>query len=771
MRTTATRRIASLLVAGLIIGVPALGTSALRDASAQTEVPPILADSLEAIDQLVLKAGEHCQLKDAADDETETNIELPIVKCNDGLPSSSGGANGIPVPVAYNSNAADDDSAGLPRPADETQRTEKIATFDLQPDEAGDRVTLDINVTMPASAGIAQEYEQPWNLTKAPRGGFPVIVLMHGCCGGDKTSWEAPIVDGGAEGAEGEKWHQSNAWFAARGYVVITYTARGFRNANEQGSTGTTQLDSRSYEINDYQYLVGLLADHDHSRRAAGLKPIFNVNPRKVAAVGGSYGGGFAWLAMTDPRWKSPVSRLPVRLAAAVPRYGWTDLVEALVPSGHYLEHDHETGKTIIPSISIPDAPSRSPIGVEKQSIVSLLYSSGNLKDRGHTTFPAWLDSAYQRLQAGEPYDGDPELEQVVDWFLADRSAYYQKRFWARVARGLRVPAFIAATWTDPLFTAGESGVRFYNKLKKMVPRYPMQMYLGDYQHFTANKTTEWADMCGKDHHVCRLEDYRTAVGALNLNRAPERVRLGVNTRMNRFLDHYLRGKGRIPKREVRATTTICAANASEGFPVGEPGIEYRAPSWRALAPNTKRFGWQTGGALSSTASSTALDNHATESDPGFRFTQTNKCFTTASSDAVPGVVQFESEPIAEKFTMLGLPSVKLTYSVTSAEGDYWIAARLFDKAPDGTITMVTRGVCKVNIAAAPDVDCSIFELWGNAWTFDKDHTVLLEVTQSDTPMFRKSNFPSSVTFEGEGTVAELKLPITSEALRRDFRD
>lgn len=253
MRTTATRRIASLLVAGLIIGVPALGTSALRDASAQTEVPPILADSLEAIDQLVLKAGEHCQLKDAADDETETNIELPIVKCNDGLPSSSGGANGIPVPVAYNSNAADDDSAGLPRPADETQRTEKIATFDLQPDEAGDRVTLDINVTMPASAGIAQEYEQPWNLTKAPRGGFPVIVLMHGCCGGDKTSWEAPIVDGGAEGAEGEKWHQSNAWFAARGYVVITYTARGFRNANEQGSTGTTQLDSRSYEINDYQ--------------------------------------------------------------------------------------------------------------------------------------------------------------------------------------------------------------------------------------------------------------------------------------------------------------------------------------------------------------------------------------------------------------------------------------------------------------------------------------------------------------------------------------
>lgn len=771
MRMTTKRRRTWTLVAGLILGLSALVPSTLLQASAQTEVPPVLADSLAAIEQLVLKAGAHCQLKDAADDETETNVELPFVKCDDGLPTSSGGANGIPVPVAYNSNAAGNDSAGLPGPAEETQRAEKISTYDLQPDEAGDRVTLDINVTMPASAGIAGEYEQPWNLTTAPRGGFPVIVLMHGCCGGDKTGWEAPIVDGGAEGAEGERWHQSNAWFASRGYVVITYTARGFRNANEEGSTGTTQLDSRSYEINDYQYLAGLLADHDLARRSAGLKPIFNVNPSKVAAVGGSYGGGFSWLAMTDPKWKSPVARIPMRLAAAVPRYGWTDLVEALVPSGHYLEHDHETGKTIIPSTSIPDAPSRNPIGVEKQSIVSLLYSSGNLKDRGHTTFPEWMNSAYQRLQAGEPYDDDAQLQQVVDWFLADRSAYYQDRFWAQVARGLRVPAFIAATWTDPLFTAGESGVRFYNKLKKMVPDYPMQMYLGDYQHFVANKTTEWADMCGDDHHVCRLEDYRTATGALNLNYAPTRARVGVNTRMNRFLDHYLRGKGRTPKREVRATTTICAANATEGFPVGEPGIEYAAPSWRALAPSTKRFGWLAGALLSSTTSSTAVDNHATESDPGFRFTQANKCFTTSSSDAVPGVVQFESDPIGKTFTMLGLPSVKLTYTVTSTEGDYWVAARLFDKAPDGTITMVTRGVCKVNTVAAPDVNCSVFQLWGNAWTFEKDHTVLLEVTQGDTPMFRRNNLPSSVAFDAVGNVAELKLPITSETLRRDFRD
>lgn len=767
MGIAATKRWASKLVAGIVLGLVALPPSALVPAAAQTEPPAVIADSLDALGVLVGEAGGHCQLRDAADDEIVTNNELPYVKCDDGLPANGGGANGIPVPVAYKSNSSGDDYSRLPRPADEAQREEKVALFDLQPDEAGDRVTLDVNITMPAAGGIATEYGQPWKLTKAPKGGFPVIVLMHGCCGGNKNSWEAPTVDGAAAGAEGETWHQSNAWFAARGYVVINYTARGFRNMNEEGSSGTTQLDSRRYEINDYQYLVGLLVDHDQARRAAGLKPIFNVNPRKVGAVGGSYGGGFAWLALTDPSWKSPATRTRIKLAAAVPRYGWTDLLEALVPSGHYLEHNHDTGKTIVPTTSVENARSRNPIGVEKQSIVSLLYASGNLTATNHTTFPAWMHSAFQRLQAGEPYDGDAEFEEVVGWFLSDRSAYYQERFWTRVSKRLRVPAFIAATWTDPLFTTGESGVRFYNKLKRMVPDYPMQMYLGDYQHFAANKIKEWADICGDDHHVCRLEEYRTATDGLNLGYAESRVRVGATTRMNRFLEHYLKGKGKTPKRQVWATTTICAANATEGFPVDEPGIEYVARSWRALAPSTTQFAWSGGGLATTTTSTTATDNHASESDAGYRQTQTNKCVTTSTPESSPGVVQYVSEPIAERFTMIGLPSLKLTYMATAGASDHWIAARLYDKAADGTMTMVTRGICRVATATAPDVTCEIFELWGNAWTFEKDHTVVLEITQSDTPMFRRHNLPSSLSFEA----AELKLPTTNEALRRDFRD
>jgi predicted acyl esterase len=738
------RRTALLIALLMLAGVPAL----TPQAGAQT-TEPVITDGITAVGELVSKAGSHCQLKDAADDEITIDSELPFVLCDDGIPPTGGGSKGIPVPVAYHSSAAGNDSSGLPRPAPADEVTAKDATYDLQPDAAGDRVTLDVDITLPPSTALAAEYEQAWPVVKTPKGGFPVIVLMHGCCGGNKNSWEATTAD-----ADNELWHQSNAWFASRGYVVITYTARGFRNMNDEGSTGTTQLDSRSYEVNDYQFLVGLLADHDAQRRAEGLAPLFNINPSKVAAVGGSYGGGFSWLALTDPRWKSPLSKTPIRLAAAAPRYGWTDLVEALIPSGHYFDLDPETGRTAIMPTAPADAPSRHPIGVEKQSIVSLLYSSGNLQNTNHTTFPTYMHETYQRLQQGEPYEADDQVEQTADWFLNDRSAFYQERFWTQVAKGLRVPTFMATTWTDPLFTTMQSGVAFYNKLKSIAPKYPMQMYLGDYQHFVANKAKEWGDLCGDDHHVCTLGD------------TTPRVRLGVNTRMNRFLDYYLKAKGAVPARKVWGTTTICASNASEQLPVDEPGIEYTAGSWRGLAPDTTRFSWKGGGALSTTTSTGAADNHSTESDAGFRYTQADKCYATASSDAVPGVVQYQ-DVVKETFTLMGLPTLKLTFAATAPGGDYWVAARLFDKQPDGTITLVTRGVCKVNTNTDPDVDCSVFQLWGNGWTFEKDHSILLEVTQSDTPMFRKDNMPSSLAF----SAAELKLPTTNEERRRDFRD
>ena len=726
---------AFLVASGLFV------TGSGGGASAQNT---LVVDSLSALKGLTDPAN--CKALDAVPaDSGDGKAEqdggaLPYLKCDDGVPDGrTGGARGIPVPAAYHATDGNDYS-GLPAPATADEVSGVDADYDLQPDESGDRITLDVDVSLPSRP--------------APKGGYPVIVFMHGCCGGNKTSWQADNVD-----VAGEKWHHSNAYFAARGYVVVNYTARGFRDGSQNGSSGTTQLDSRRFEINDFQYLVGLLVDDDAAKRAAGETPTFNVNPKKVAAVGGSYGGGFTWLALTDPTWKSPMAQVPIRLAAAVAKYGWTDLLEALVPSGHYQDYDG-SGKTVVAPSEVAKAPSRNPIGVMKQSIVAGLYATGNAVNGNHTTFPQYLHETLALLQAGESYDLNPQLQAQADEFLNDRSAYYQNDFWNRVKAGMKVPVYSAATWTDPLFPTMEH-MRFYNKLKSLASDYPIVTYLGDYQHFVQNKPKEWDDLCGDDHHICTFSDYAKTGGALNPYRSPTRVRLGINTRISKFLDFYLKGIGTRPANNVTSTTTICPGNATAKYPAEEPGIEHRAPTWRKLAPGRQTFAWEGGGAATTTTSSTGADAHAT-GDP-VATNGTTECFSPQDPNPGPGVVQLVSDPIGKSFTLMGIPKVKLAYTATGS--DYWLTARIYEQNADGALQFVTRGVCRASGAVA-DVGCETFDLWGNAWTFSKDNRLIMELSQSDTPTFRKHNVPSSLQFSS----AEVTLPVAPKSLRRDFR-
>ena len=750
VRAAFTRLRAALPAAALVLAaLPLAGPPA--GAQPAPGPDPLVADSLTALTGLVDR--EDCKAKDALDGDAANGLALPFVHCNDGLPPAEGGEAAIPVPVKYKTTEGDDYS-GLPKPASVEETTAAAAEHDLRP-ERDNRISLDVDITLPPSAAANRLLGSDLKVVRPPKGGYPVIVFMHGCCGGNKTSWQAETVD-----AANELWHHSNAWFASRGYVVVNYTARGFKNADGRGSTGTTQLDSRRYEINDYQYLVGLLADHDASLRAAGEPALFRINPRKVAAVGGSYGGGFSWLALTDPTWTSPAFDIPVRLSGVVTKYGWTDLVEALVPSGHYFDRDPKTGETFVAPTDPAKAASRAPIGVEKQSIVTGLFASGNLATGNHTTFPDWLTEAYNRLQIGEPYDGDATLEPILESFLRDRSAYFQESYWTRVAAGLRVPVYAAATWTDPLFPTMET-VRFYNKLRSVAPGYPITMYLGDYQHFTQNKPKEWDDLCGNDHHVCQVKDYTLPDGTFNLMRSPTRVRRGINFRMTKFLDAHLRGVGKKPAANVSATTTICPANATDKYKADEPGAEYRAPTWRALAPTTKTFGWGAGG----TTTTTAVDGHAQESDPVARDRMSEKCFSTTQAQPGPGVVVYEDD-VRETFTMMGVPTLTVEHQSMGAT-NYWVAARLFDKDPEGTLTMVTRGVCRVDTTVAPDKLCQTFDLFGNGWIFEKGHKIVIEVTQADSPFLRKSNAPSALTYNS----ANIKIPVAPDSAGVDFRD
>jgi hypothetical protein len=614
-----------------------------------------------------------------------------------------------------------------------------VAALTVPGNSAGD-VALDVDLSVP------DPVRHP-----VPTAGYPLVVLMHGCCSGSKTGWEGKTIDPGGN----ENWHYNNAWFASRGYVVINYTARGFVDGSNRGSTGETQLDSDRFEINDYQHLAGRLAD------IGDLNPSTpeaeRVNPSRVVPTGGSYGGGFSWMALTDPTWESPAGK-DMKVVVVAPKFGWTNLVESLVPNGMDL-------RDALPPTD--PAQARTPIGFPKRTIVAALYGSGKtgIPPGGpHTTFPPEIDQALTCLQSSDPYELNPlcatTLATTLPRFIEERSAYYQNEFFDRLGSGslAPIPVFSAGTFTDKLFPAAEHR-RMVERLKATVTNYPVQEYYGDYNHFVQDKRKEWADLCGTDRHVCRYEDYPAEGGGRDLSARPVNPtrEAGVTSRLNRFIDHYAKPPANPaepkPDFDVTGSLQICPQNGPGlGLPLDEPGPRFTAPSFSELAPN--RLTVNATGAQPTT-NIAASNQHARNSDPVANLAANGgRCPVETSPGGVAsagaGVATYDSAPLGSDFTMLG--ATRAVVNHTGAGSSLQLNARLYDLYPNGTQVLVDRGVKRLPSAMGP----TTLDLHGAGWRFAKGHRVRIELAQDDDPYVKSSVVPSSLVIQG----VQLSVPV-----------
>ena len=462
-----------------------------------------------------------------------------------------------------------------------------------------DGVPLDVDVTLPP----ASEGDGP----------FPTIVMLHGW-GGSKTDFESATPDGDGS----VTYHYNNDYFASHGYAVVNYTARGFGHSCGGGPTATATYTSASdpcangyirladtrYEARDTQYLLGVLVDEGITK------------PDAIGVTGISYGGGQSLeLAYLHDRvrlpdgsfapWTSP-NGTPLAITAAWPRWPWSDLVDALLPNGRFLDTQ-----------VAPAQQSLNPLGIELQSYVSGLYSLGQSTGYYCGTAPATtpcqnpdanLPYEFGVINAGEPYGSAAQA--VASEIYAHHQAYGLP--------GTPSPLLIENGWTDDLFPP-EQAIRIYNQVGSSAP---VTLQLGDLGHSRgSNKPT---------------------------------VNHAFNDQGSAFFAAYLQGVGQPPAPgSVTAYTQTCPSSAPDGGP-------YEAPSYAGLSTGAVKFGSNPVQTVTATGDPTA----SSQFDP---IANSDAC-KSISAETAPGTAVYTHR--SRGFTMLGLPTVTATISTSGDSGE-----------------------------------------------------------------------------------------------------
>lgn len=542
-----------------------------------------------------------------------------------------------------------------------------------------DGVPIDVNVAFPEAPDAG------------PDGPYPLVMIFHGYT-------QSKIAFAGMQ-----RWLD-------KGYAVFSMTDRGFhescgtatsRQADPTGcDEGYLRLLDTRYEVRDAQLFAGMLADENL------------VVPNKIASTGMSYGGGLSMaLAALRNRtmledgslipWTSPEGK-PMELAVATPGIPWTDLAYSLVPNGSTIDY-------------LKDSSYFGRFGVMKESWVNLLYAGG-LAIGSANYVPAGQDPSADLtgwktlLDAGEPYDGRPEGQAVLDEIKKNHSSYYIDRSIAPA------PILISSGFTDDLFPVDEA-TRFYNRSRAQYPNNPIGLFFGPNSGHMRGMSKADATAAQQE-----LED--------------------------KWVDHYLAGSG--PKPDSNVTTLLQTCPAAE--PTGPAHV---AKDWASMTPGeirvTETNQVQTVGAQSGDPVNGSLFNPA----------PLGQACASGSGGPEIGSAHWEAPPApAGGYTILGAPTV--VAGIEQEGSNSQIAARLVDVAPNGlTKTLIARGLWR----PAPS-GTQVFQLHANGWKVEEGHVARLELLAKDglgAGLAANYGRPSNGQTDAKISNLDLRIPVLEQ--------
>ncbi|MBV9526407.1 MAG: hypothetical protein JOZ46_11395, partial [Candidatus Dormibacteraeota bacterium] len=191
----------------------------------------------------------------------------------------------------------------------------------------------------------------------------------------------------------------------------------------------------------------------------------------------------------------------------------------------------------------------------------------------------------------------------------------------------------------------------------------------------------------------------------------------------------------------VTADTTRCVA--------GQTLHTYTASSFGSIARSHITL---LSAAAQTTVSSNGPSVEGAQTDP----IANSGCRSMAASQSDPNEASY-TFAVPSAATLVGGPVVNVTATVTGSSAE--IDARLWDVDAAGNQTLMSRTPYRLEEGTnGTTVVPLTFELWPNAWQLQCGHSVKLELTQDDSPVWRPDNEPSSIALSG----LQLTLPVVA---------
>ncbi|MGY1689152.1 alpha/beta fold hydrolase [Geodermatophilus sp. SYSU D01105] len=562
-------------------------------------------------------------------------------------------------------------------PAAPAAAAEDVATEEATvPSGSGaDAVELDTTLFVPASASA----EDP----------APAVVLAHGF-GGSKES----VADDARD-------------LAGRGYVVLTWSARGFGR-----STGQIGLNDPRFEVADLSTLLDRLAARDDVLLDGAGDP-------RVGVAGGSYGGALSLLA----------AGYDDRVDAIAPQITWNSLTAALFPS--------QVGQ---PGADTVAATPQGDGGVYKRLWSGLFFGvgsapSGGLLDAlggagedgdggdgdggGGGATPA--GGAGGGLPAIDPATIDPQLVQQVltcGRFRADICAAYQaaaatgtlspevaavldRSSPATVLDRIQAPTLLVQGTQDSLFGLGHADANARGIAANGTP-VKVVWFTGGHDSQASERTTE------------RLREQVAG-----------------------WFDWYLRDPGDPARGEDPGTGFEFPVPSGVGAGVGSvqggnqtvvapayPGLDGAGPATRASIP--------LGGSVQPVVTPAGGTPAAITVVPGVGALS---AALSGGTLEIPGqFAAFDSAPLDSAVEVIGASSVDL--AVASPSGTATLFAKLYDVGPDGAMTLPAGQVAPLalsGLSADPTAPTEVsVTLPGIVHRFEAGHTMRVVVSSTD---------------------------------------